>query len=189
MAELELHPEEILEEEFEYARETAGQAMNDRTAIVNMYLLLVGGVGSIVVGLSQSDSNSPFAVPPMAYSLLFGLLGLTGFFMVMKIVRLRQAWYESVRAMNEIKRFYIEKFPELDAAFLWKANTNPALGKPWTITFNLALLLMIIDSVAIAVAVYSTGLRVPQGEYLVAAFAAFLFLCWQLFYYFVQLPA
>ena len=43
-----LHPEEILKLEFEYARETAAQAQNDRTIIVNLYLLLVGGAGSLL---------------------------------------------------------------------------------------------------------------------------------------------
>ncbi|HEX9075260.1 MAG TPA: hypothetical protein VF932_05750, partial [Anaerolineae bacterium] len=147
MTQSDLKAEEILELEFEYARETAGQAQNDRTTIVNLYLLLVGGVGSLVLGLPQilSDNRVPATTPisSNAYVLLFTLLGITGFFMLMKLVRLRQAWFESVRAMNQIKKFYLQRFPDLDGAFLWKAETIPAPGKPWTITFNLSVLVML----------------------------------------------
>ncbi|MGE5264671.1 MAG: hypothetical protein ACM3S0_14930 [Acidobacteriota bacterium] len=191
MTESILKADEILELEFEYARETAAQAQNDRTTIVNLYLLLVGGVGSIALGLPQivSDNSRSTSVtlPSSAYMLLFALLGITGFFMLMKLVRLRQAWYESVRAMNQIKKFYLQRFPELDAAFLWKAETIPAAGKPWTITFNLSVLVMLLDSTAIAIAVHMTGLRLPLGDYALDAFAAFIFFAWQLFYYFYQL--
>lgn len=193
MAQSTLEADEILELEFGYARETAAQAQNDRTTIVNLYLLLVGGVGSIVLGLPQIVSDNPRSasaapIPPNAYVLLFALLGITGFFMLMKLVRLRQAWFESVRAMNQIKKFYLQRFPELDAAFLWKAETIPAAGKPWTITFNLSVLVMLLDSTAIAIAVHMTGLRLPLGDYALDAFAAFIFFAWQLFYYFYQLP-
>lgn len=183
-----LRAEQILELEFEYANKTAEQAQDDRTAIVNLYLLLVGGVGSIVVGLSQNTGARGLNLPPEAYTLLFGLLGITGFFMVMKLVRLRQAWYDSLRAMNTIKQFYIQHFPALDAAFHWRPDTIPALGKPWTITFNLCLLIMILDSAAIAVAAHTLGIRSSLGEYTVAAFAAIIFFAWQMLYYFYQLP-
>lgn len=193
MAQSDLKAEEILELEFEYARETAAQAQNDRTTIVNLYLLLVGGVGSLVLGLPQilSDNTrvSPTTpIPPNAYVLLFTLLGVTGFFMLMKLVRLRQAWFESVRAMNQIKKFYLQRFPDLEAAFLWKADTIPAPGKPWTITFNLSVLVMLLDSTAIAIAVHMTGLRLANGEYALDIFAAVIFFAWQMLYYFFQLP-
>ncbi len=155
---------------------------------MNLYLLLVGGVGSIALAASQFAEAKTLTVPGEAYTLLFLLLGITGFFMVMKLVRLRQAWYESVRAMNTIKSYYLKRFPDLDAAFLWKPNSIPSPGKPWTITFNFSLLIMILDSAAIGAAAQSLGIRSSLGEYTVAAFAGAVFLAWQLLYYFLQLP-
>lgn len=181
------HAEAILEWEFEYARETAAQAQNDRTTIVNMYLLLVGGVGSLAVALPQLGLTPSFNVPRGAYALLFGLIALVGFFTLMKLVRLRQAWHDSVCAMNTIKHFYLQRFPELQDAFRWKMETIPAPGKLWTITFNLALLVVLVDSVALATAIYLTGLRVAIGDYVVEAFAALLFFFWQAWWYFYQL--
>ncbi len=187
MANLELDPEEILELEFEYARETAAQAQSDRTTIVNLYLLLVGGVSSAAVALPQLASRG-FDVPRCAYSLLFALLGLIGFFTVMKLIRLRQAWYDSALAMSQIKDFYLDKFPDLKPAFRWTTETIPAPGKPWTITFNLALLVALVDSVALAVAVDFTDLRVSGHDYVAPLLAAAIFFFWQVWFYFIQLP-
>ncbi len=182
MADAQLHAEEILKLEFEYARETAAEAQSDRTTIVNLYLILVGGVGSIVLGLPRG-----LDAPPGAYALLFALLAVIGFFTLLKLIRLRQAWYESVRAMNTIKDFYLKHFTGLEPAFLWKVDSIPALGKPWTITFNLSILVMIIDCAALAVAVHFTGIRTSLGDYIVDVFAAIVFFLWQLWFYFFQL--
>ena len=185
MPSLNLEPRDILKMEFEYAQETAEQAQDDRTAIMNLYLLLVGGVGSIVVGLSQSGSGVENS-PRSAIALLFALLAVTGFFVFMKLVRLRQAWFDSVRAMNRIKQFYLDRFPDLDKAFLWKPDTIPARSKPWTITFNLCLLVAILDSVALAIAVNFLSLR-TFIEYLPEGSAAVMYFLWQLWFYFFQL--
>ena len=185
---IKLDPEKILELEFEYARTTAEQAKDDRTAIMTLYLVLVGGVGSAIAAISQFSSNPGFAVPHSVFVLVFFLLGITGFFTLMKLVRLRQAWNDSAMAMNQIKDFYRERFPELNKAFRWKTETIPPPGKPWTITFNLVLLVAIIDSVSMGVAVYFTDWRVPAGEYVIPTFVAVIFVFWQLWYYFYQLP-
>jgi hypothetical protein len=184
---LKLDPEEILELEFEYARETAAQAQNDRTTVVNLYLLLVGGVGSVGIALPQLGSKSGFDVPRVGYALLFTMLGVIGFFTLVKLVRLRQAWYESVHAMNTIKEYYLSRFPELDAAFDWKVGTIPALGKPWTITFNLALLVALVDCAAIAVAAHFADQFFANAD-MVGMFAAAIFFLWQIWFYFYQLP-
>ena len=185
MADLQLNPEEILKLEFEYAQTTAEQAQDDRATILNLYILLVGGVGSIIVGLGQARG---FDLPRGVYAIVFAMLALIGFFTLMKLVRLRQAWYESVLAMNRIKDFYVEKFPDLTGALRWRTETIPAPGKPWTITFSLCVLVAIIDSTALAVAAYFTGVRVPANEYAVSVFAALVFFLWQLWFYFFQLP-
>jgi hypothetical protein len=88
MAEVQLTPEEILKLEFEYAQTTAEQAQDDRATILNLYLLLVGGVGSIIVGLGQARG---FELPRGVYAIVFAMLALIGFFTLMKLVRLRQA--------------------------------------------------------------------------------------------------
>ena len=182
-----LQPEEILKLEFEYARETAAQAQGDRTTVVNLYLLLVGGVGSIGIALPQVGPQNGFEIPRLGYALMFTLLGLIGFFTVMKLVRLRQAWYESVHAMNTIKKFYLDRFPELEAAFDWKVGSIPALGKPWTITFILSLLVALVDCAALAVGLHFANQYLANAD-MVGAFAAVLFFLWQIYFYFLQLP-
>ena len=184
MADLGLDPNDILEREFEYAQETAAQANQDRTAILNLYLLLVGGVGSIIVGLGQSGAVS---LPHGIYGIVFALLGVIGFFILFKLIRLRQAWYDSVLAMNQIKDFYLGKFPDLEKAFRWRTQTMPSANKVWTITFGLSILVMMIDSVSAGVAVYFTNWRLANNEYAVSAFATVLFFLWQIWFYFFQL--
>src|SRR5215212_203660 len=88
-----LQAEQILKLEFEYARETAYQAQNDRTVIVNLYLLLVGGVGSLLLAVASFVSADQFSLPPQALSVLFTVLGLLGMLTLFKLIRLRQAWY------------------------------------------------------------------------------------------------
>ncbi len=184
MAAEHLDPQEILKLEFEYANKTAEQAQDDRATVINLYLLLVGGVGSIIVGLGQSND---FSLPRGVYAGVFALLGIVGFFILFQLIRLRQAWYDSVLTMNRIKDFYVERFPELANAFRWRTQTIPAPGKLGTITFNLALLVAIIDSVAMGVAVSFTNLRLANNEYAFALFAGGLFFLWQIWFYFFQL--
>lgn len=187
MPDIHLEPKEILELEFKYASTTATQALNDRTIIVNLYLFLVGGVGSLALGLPQA-SVLALQIPRAGYALLFGLLGLIGFFTVIKLVRLRQAWYDSALTMNRIKDFYLDKFPELASAFRWRNSTIPAPGKPFSITFNLVLLVAIVDSLLVAVAINFLGVRVTIGDFFVEGFVALVYLAWQIYFYFIQLP-
>jgi hypothetical protein len=163
--------DDVLEWEFQYAASTAEQAQNDRAAVVNIFFLLVGGVGSIgglvFAALAEKmsldkddwvnknkadqlmDSFTQNVVPML---LLF--VAVTGCFAFFKLARLRQAWRDSLRTMNKIKEFAITKSPDLRAAFSWTTETMPAAGIPWSITWNLALIVSMIDSLAIAAAAY-----------------------------------
>ena len=95
-----------MELEFEYAKETAAQAQNDRTIVVNLYLVLVGGVGSLTLALPQISAPA-VPIPRAGYGLIFAMLAIIGFFTILKLVRLRQAWHDSVLTMNRIKDFYL----------------------------------------------------------------------------------
>ena len=185
MADEKFHPEEILKLEFEYASRTAEQAQDDRTAIVNLYLFLVGGVGSVIGALIQWRGVDELR---LVFSFALALLGVIGFFMVFKLIRLRQSWHDSALTMNRIKDFYLERFPELAQAFRWRTETIPAEGKWWTISFNLAVLVAVIDSMALSIAVHLAEIHFGLVELAVEILVGFAFLVFQIWFYHFQLP-
>jgi len=149
---LPLNPSDILGWEFEYARITASEAMQDRHTMVNFYLLATGVVASGVIAVLGKDSRLPTA----SGTLLLWLLCQVGWLYFLKIIRLRQAWHDSVRTMNQIKDFYIKHVqavqPEvLGTAFQWRSETLPPPDKKWTVYFYSATLIGFLDSVAFGV--------------------------------------
>ncbi|HZQ09884.1 MAG TPA: hypothetical protein VFD70_25120 [Anaerolineae bacterium] len=182
-----LHAEEILKLEFEYARETAMQAQNDRTVVFNLYLILVGGIGSLLLAAVSIIPSPRLDLPTQALALLAFVLALLGVMTLFKLIRLRQAWFDSVRAMNAIKGYYLHSFPELDSAFLWKMNTVPALGKAWTITFILSLMVIVIDSIAFTAAFHFLELRGGDTRLLLDGIVLVVAFGMQILFYFYQL--
>ena len=167
-----LDPDEILKMEFAYARDTALQANNDRTQVVNLYLLIVGGVGSVLLGLPALARGEGFELPPLALGLVLVLVGVLGLFSVLKLIRLRSAWHESVLAMNRIKDFYLANYPELAPAFRWRTETIPPPGVLGTITFDLVVLVALIDSLAMGGGVFFARAPAPAAGGSALAFFA-----------------
>jgi len=101
-----LEASDILGWEFEYARTTASEAMQDRHTMVNFYLLVAGILTSGVVALlgQGADANLPKATGTALLWLLCGI----GWLYFLKLIRLRQAWRDSAQAMNQIKGFYFQ---------------------------------------------------------------------------------
>jgi hypothetical protein len=156
-----LDPSEILEWEFEYARTTASEAMEQRYTMVNFYLLVAGVAASGVIAVLGESSNLPKAAGTFLLWLLCGI----GWLYFLAIVRLRQAWHDSARAMNQIKEFYFQHAQDtgrdvLRRAFRWQAHTLPALGKPWTVFFYSAMLIAFLDSAAFV----AGGLLLVRGS-------------------------
>lgn len=181
----ELHAEEILKLEFEYARETAYQALNDRTVIVNLYLILVGAVGSLL--LAAASIAPRLDIPPQALTLLFVVLGILGVLTLFKLIRLRQAWFDSARAMNAIKAFYLEKFPELAPAFVWKTTTIPAPDKAWTITFILSTMVMLLSSISFSAALHLLEIRRGDSQLILDGIGFIAAFGLQILFYFFEL--
>jgi hypothetical protein len=148
-----LDPKGLLTAEFEYARITASEAMNDRHTVVNFYLLLTGVVVSAVVALinaGQSGSSLGRALPLVAMALLWALC-IVGWLYLLQIIRLRQAWRDSALAMTQIKEFYIRRVAlfsplEFSQAFRWRLATLPPANKLWTIHFFSAALIALLNS-------------------------------------------
>lgn len=147
-----LSASEILQWEFEYARTTASEAMQDRHTMINFYLLAAGIVASGVVAVITAETGVPNQIGTV---LLWVLCGV-GWLYFLKIIRLRQAWYDSALAMNTIKSFYLgncEHFSQqqLETAFRWRADSLPAPERRWTVFFYSAMLIAYLDTAAYVV--------------------------------------
>jgi hypothetical protein len=140
---------DILGWEFEYARTTASEAMQDRHTMINFYLVVAGILSSgVVAGLSR-ETDLPSGVGTILLWLLCGI----GWLYFLKLIRLRQAWHDSARAMNRIKDFYLRHVQEfepetLQQAFRWQSQSLPPPDKAWTVFFYSSLLIGLLDSVA-----------------------------------------
>lgn len=144
-----LDPAAVLGWEFEYARTTASEAMQDRHTMVNFYLLAVGVALTGVLAILSRGADLPRA----AGTLLLWMLCGVGWIYFLSIIRLRQAWCDSAQAMSWIKEFYIEHSQhyepaELKKAFLWKGDTIPRADKPFTVFFYSAMLIGFLNSLA-----------------------------------------
>ncbi len=186
-ANMNLEPGQVLEQEFEYARETAMQAQNDRTVVVNLYLILVGAVGSLILALPSLSQSGRVNLPTQAMGIFFILIAHIGFLTLFKLIRLRQAWHESARAMNTIKQYYAERFPGLERAFYWQVTTIPRHDKPWTITFILSLMVILIDSVALGGGLFLLLPLHPQLGLTITVSAVILAFFVQVAFYFYEL--
>ena len=187
-----LDPSAILTQEFEYARATASEAMQDRHKMVNFYLIIAGvAVSGVLATLSRDTHLSQSA----GAILLWALCGI-GWLYFLKLVRLRQAWHDSARAMNQIKEFCIEHNSSFDpqvlrTAFRWQARTLPAPHKPWTLFFYSAALIGFLNSAAFVSGGVLLNLEAVQSFPLPALGAlmalGLLFFIWHIWLYFAFL--
>jgi protein-S-isoprenylcysteine O-methyltransferase Ste14 len=159
--------------EFEYARTTASEAMQDRHTMINFYLLVAGVVASGVVAVLGQNTELPKAAGTVLLWLLCGI----GWLYFLKLIRFRQAWHDSARAMNQIKDFYIQHAKDFEPdvlrdAFRWKIETLPPPDKPWTAYFYSAMLIGFLNSVAYMAGGALLDLDVTRSSWLVLGLLA-----------------
>jgi hypothetical protein len=184
-----LYSADILKLEFEYARFTASEAMQDRHTMVNFYLLAFGVIATGVLAILSREADLPQSIG----TLLLWILCAVGWLYFLKITRLRQAWHDSAQAMNQIKEFFIQHDDhfdpeELRTAFRWQAHTLPPSDKPWTVFFYSAVLIALLDSMAyvLGAALLDLGLshtipRIDIGLYLLFGIGFLAFHIWLYF--------
>jgi hypothetical protein len=153
-----LNPNEILTAEYEYIAQSAFQANEDRARVTSLYLVTLGSFIAALFGSQSQNLLLPHAY--WAFAALFVILFLASLLTLLQLVRLREAWFESVRAMNDIKAYYQAKLPglALDTAFRWKATSMPAHFKPWSVGFLLALQVTLLGGASAGAAVVLVGL-------------------------------
>lgn len=144
---------DILIAEFNYITQTAFQANEDRARVSSYYLVSVAAVIGAVFG-AKIDGTSVFLVN-LAFGVLFAILSLVGATTLLQLARLRSAWDESAVAMNMIKCYYATHLSgeALDAAFFWKTSTLRWKRNHFSVSFLLAISVIVISSVMAVIAV------------------------------------
>jgi hypothetical protein len=156
--------ENMLLEEFNYASLTAYQAMEDRTRMFNIYLVLVGALATGLATVYQFGGSASTYSRPLAIALLL-FAGIVGIAFLIKLIRLREAWRESVICMNVIKEFYIQQFrqqmPRIERAFHWSLKTIPAGERLGSTTFVVCSTVALLESVCFAGAAFVSANSAP----------------------------
>jgi hypothetical protein len=158
-----LNPDSIMVAEYEYISHAAFQANEDRAKVTTLYLLTVGSFLAAMLSL-QVDLVASQTIS-VALAALFAILSGYAALTLLQLVRLRQAWHESIMAMSQLKEYYLTRFEEesLKEAFAWSRETVPAQFKPWSISFLLALQVTLLGAASLATAVLFLG-RALSGE-------------------------
>ncbi len=177
--------QEFIVAEFNYMAQTAFQAQEDRARVSEFFLVSFGTFIAAVFS-SQSSNPDPKLINNV-FLILFIVVAFLGLLTTLELSRLRLAWTDSVRAMNCMKDFLINKHPALDACLPWRTKTIPKPFKLWSVGFMKALQVSLISGVSMGATL--TFLRFSSGivdvnwylNVLVAIFTTFLYMF--LFYY------
>jgi hypothetical protein len=143
-------PHNILVAEFEYIAQTAFQANEDRARASEFFLISFGTLLAAVLTTQFTNVEPHFLY--RLFLILFTVVAAWGALTILQLARLRQAWLESVRAMNTIKDAVITKSPELQPFFRWRTQTIPKAYKPWSVGFLLALQVSMVSGIALGAA-------------------------------------
>jgi hypothetical protein len=170
--------ENMLLEEFNYVGVTAYQAIEDRARISSFYYILVGVLASGLAAIYQL-SGGTHNVPLFLIAILLVVGALISICFFVTLIRLRQAYKESLISMNVIKEFYIEQFkqqiPAIEQAFRWRLHTMPKGERIGSVTFMIAYLNAIIGSLCLAGAVFIFTEQPLSGSgAIILAFAIFI---------------
>jgi hypothetical protein len=191
--------ENMLLEEYNYAATTAYQAMEDRARMFNMYLLVVGILGSAFGAIYPLGGVARTVIQPIAAVVLFAA-GVAGIAFFVLLIRLRQAFRQSLITMTVIKEFYIREFqqqmPSIVHAFRWRLKGIPAGERAGSATFIVCHVVGFIAALCFAGCVFmanellagvfpATQLRsLALWQSLVFALAVFVItLIWLVVYY------
>jgi len=166
----ELSADTILEAEFEYIAATATQANEDRSKVATFYFVSVGSLIAAIFSAQLFDTDQNGEVLQntyRAFCVLFGFLTILGYLTVAQLARLRTAWMDSVKAMNTIKKYYIDHIEnDLKPAFLWTDEYAPKGYKPSSVANLLAYQVALLSGLIFAAAVFFFQLGIEQTKFL-----------------------
>ena len=165
----------IIAAEFDYIAQAAFQANEDRARAWQYFFVTFATL--IAALLSTQVETAAQQQLYITFAIIFVLLSALGLITILQLVRLRQAWLESVRAMNQIKEQLIAGDPSLAVYFRWRNATIPTAFKWRSFGFLQALSVALLSGLALGAAVAFGALArgvavVPWGWSLLAAVGA-----------------
>ena len=159
-----MNPEDLLKAEYEYIAQTAYQANEDRARGASFYFVSVGSIVAAILGTQLTEDNLPGVA--LAFFVLFTVMTVLGALTLAQLARLRAAWHESIEAMNVLKDFYLEHYPELSPAFKWRKSTIPFTDKPNSIANLTAVEVTLLGGLTAGTAVYFLLLLLGMANWL-----------------------
>jgi hypothetical protein len=141
----------IITAEFDYIAQTAFQANEDRARAWQYFFVTFATL--IAALLSAQVETAVRQQLYITFAIIFALLSALGLITVLQLARLRQAWLESVRAMNQIKEQLIAADTALADYFRWRNDTIPAAFKRRSFGFLQAVSVALLSGLALGAAV------------------------------------
>jgi hypothetical protein len=172
---------EIVAAEYGYIAQTAFQANEDRARAWQYFFVTFATL--IAALLSTQVDIAARQQLYLTFVVIFALLAVLGLITILQLVRLRQAWLESVRAMNQIKERLIADDPALAAYFRWTNANVPTAFKWRSFGFLQAVSVGLLSGLAVGAAVAFGALArgpaiVPWAVCLAAAGVAAAGILW-----------
>jgi len=151
----------IIGAEYAYVAQTAFQANEDRARawqyfFVTFATLIAALLSTQIEGIDRRQLYLTFVV-------IFALLAGLGLITILQLGRLRQAWLESVQAMNQIKARLMADDPALAAYFRWTAATVPPAFKLRSFGFLQAVSVALLSGLAVGAAIAFAALAGGQA--------------------------
>jgi hypothetical protein len=179
-----LEPGEILIAEYTYIAQTAFQSNEDRARVASFYLVSFSSFIAAILTYQFNPQNGSQEWVNWGFTVLFLALTGMGLLTLLQLARLRVAWFESVRAMNQIKEYYTANIKGLEKAFAWRNTSAPHKFKLNSVGFMLVAQVAILGSTSLGTAVFFGGRALYNNPWLIPAFvAAFLFFFVQIWLY------
>lgn len=150
-----LGAENILLAEFGHASIVAYQSQEERTALLDHYLVLAGIVAT-ACGIAGTYAFEAHVIGPiLAIDVALPMFTLISFGFFTRLMHLGQKHEEALVAMNMIKEYYLhhlnQAMPHLHHAFRWRATHHRSRSSSGT-TFFTASIIALTSSFSLAVA-------------------------------------
>jgi hypothetical protein len=154
---------EIISAEYSYIAQTAFQANEDRARAWQYFFVTFATLIAALLS-TQVDDEQTLQQLYWLFVVIFGLLAVLGLLTILQLVRLRQAWLESVRAMNQIKERLIANDPPLAEYFRWRNSTIPTAFKWRSFGFLQAISVALLSGLALGAALAFAALARGVGS-------------------------